>query len=87
MSLNQAAGVERIILGAGIPDYSASLGDYFTLLKPRVMSLVVLTALAGLLVAPVHVIRSSASPRFSPSRSAPAHPSHSTCGGTPTLTC
>ena len=55
MSLNQTASVERIALGAGIPDYSASLGDYFALLKPRVMSLVVLTALAGLLVAPVHV--------------------------------
>ena len=29
--------------------------DYFTLLKPRVMSLVVLTALAGLLIAPGHM--------------------------------
>ena len=49
MSLNQTA------LVAGIPDYSASLSDYFTLLKPRVMSLSVLTALAGLLIAPAHV--------------------------------
>ena len=48
MSFNQTA------LGA-LPDYSASLNDYFTLLKPRVMSLVVVTALAGLLVAPEHV--------------------------------
>ena len=35
--------------------YEASLGDYFALLKPRVMSLVVFTALVGLLVAPVPV--------------------------------
>lgn len=33
----------------------AEMGDYFALLKPRVMSLVVFTALAGLLVAPVAV--------------------------------
>jgi protoheme IX farnesyltransferase len=33
----------------------AEFGDYFALLKPRVMSLVVFTALVGLLVAPVPV--------------------------------
>ncbi|MHC0053307.1 heme o synthase [Actibacterium sp. D379-3] len=33
----------------------AQFGDYIALLKPRVMSLVVFTALAGLVVAPVHV--------------------------------
>jgi len=33
----------------------ADVGDYFALLKPRVMSLVVFTALVGLLVAPVSV--------------------------------
>ncbi|MGR3570648.1 heme o synthase [Brevirhabdus sp.] len=33
----------------------AHFGDYFALLKPRVMSLVVFTALVGLLVAPVSV--------------------------------
>ena len=33
----------------------ASFGDYVALLKPRVMSLVVFTALAGLVVAPVSV--------------------------------
>ena len=33
----------------------AQLGDYFALLKPRVMSLVVFTALVGLLAAPVPV--------------------------------
>ena len=33
--------------------YEPTFGDYFALLKPRVMSLVVFTALVGLLVAPV----------------------------------
>ena len=33
----------------------ASVGDYFALLKPRVMSLVVFTALVGLAVAPGHM--------------------------------
>ena len=33
----------------------AGVGDYIELMKPRVMSLVVFTALVGLLVAPVHV--------------------------------
>ncbi|MEM8732095.1 MAG: heme o synthase, partial [Pseudomonadota bacterium] len=33
----------------------ASFGDFFSLLKPRVMSLVVFTALVGLLAAPVHI--------------------------------
>ena len=33
----------------------ARLGDYFALLKPRVMTLVVFTALVGLLAAPVAV--------------------------------
>jgi protoheme IX farnesyltransferase len=33
----------------------ASVGDYVALMKPRVMSLVVFTALVGLVVAPVHV--------------------------------
>src|SRR6202040_4096064 len=31
---------------------AASVGDYFALLKPRVMSLVVFTAFAGMVVAP-----------------------------------
>ena len=38
---------------AGHPE--AGLGDYFKLLKPRVMSLVIFTALVGMLVAPVPV--------------------------------
>ncbi|CAM4352248.1 heme o synthase [Palleronia rufa] len=33
--------------------YEAQFGDYFALLKPRVMTLVVFTALVGMLVAPV----------------------------------
>src|SRR5579862_3605090 len=31
---------------------AASVGDYFALLKPRVMSLVVFTGLAGIVIAP-----------------------------------
>ena len=34
---------------------TADPADYLTLLKPRIMSLVVVTALAGILLAPVHV--------------------------------
>src|SRR5271154_3052444 len=37
------------------PGYAAGPAEYFALLKPRVMSLVVWTALAGLLAAPVRV--------------------------------
>jgi len=36
-------------------EHEAGFGDYFALLKPRVMSLVVFTALVGLIVAPVPV--------------------------------
>ncbi|WP_187429962.1 Protoheme IX farnesyltransferase [Roseobacter fucihabitans] len=36
-------------------EYDTQLGDYFALMKPRVMSLVVFTALVGLLAAPVSV--------------------------------
>ena len=36
-------------------EHEAQFGDYFALLKPRVMSLVVFTAFVGLLVAPVGV--------------------------------
>jgi protoheme IX farnesyltransferase len=43
------------LLPAELGDYAAGPGAYFALLKPRVMSLVVWTALAGLLVAPGHV--------------------------------
>lgn len=37
------------------PDHEAQFGDYFALLKPRVMTLVVFTAFVGLLVAPVQL--------------------------------
>jgi len=40
---------------AGALVSESSVGDYLALLKPRVMSLVVFTALAGMLVAPGHV--------------------------------
>ena len=42
-------------IGIQETSYEASMGDYFALLKPRVMSLVVFTALVGILVAPVPV--------------------------------
>ncbi|MBQ2260772.1 MAG: heme o synthase [Loktanella sp.] len=42
-------------ISANDRSYEAGMGDYFALLKPRVMSLVVFTALVGLLVAPVPV--------------------------------
>ena len=38
-------------------DGEAQFGDYFALLKPRVMTLVVFTALVGLLAAPGALIR------------------------------
>jgi len=46
--------------------YEPTFGDYFALLKPRVMSLVVFTALVGLLVAPVgmHPVEIAASVLF-----------------------
>jgi protoheme IX farnesyltransferase len=39
----------------GAQTRAATVGDYFALLKPRVMSLVVFTGLAGIVVAPGHV--------------------------------
>jgi heme o synthase len=44
--------------GAASPRYEpsiASVGDYLSLMKPRVMSLVVFTALVGMMIAPGHV--------------------------------
>src|SRR5258708_25876216 len=42
-----------------VPVYAApsmaGVGDYIALLKPRVMSLVVFTALVGMVVAPLHL--------------------------------
>ncbi len=43
------------INGSSIREDEAGFGDYFALLKPRVMSLVVFTALVGLVAAPVPV--------------------------------
>jgi hypothetical protein len=37
------------------PHFEAEVGDYIALLKPRVMSLVIFTALVGLVIAPGHV--------------------------------
>jgi protoheme IX farnesyltransferase len=44
---------EASLQGYGAQPREAAFGDYVALLKPRVMSLVVFTALVGLLVAPV----------------------------------
>src|SRR3954454_19741403 len=43
------------LVDARLQPSMASVGDYIALLKPRVMSLVVFTALVGLLIAPGHV--------------------------------
>src|SRR6185369_13623844 len=37
------------------PDSGAAVGDFFALLKPRVMSLVVFTGVAGMAIAPGHI--------------------------------
>ncbi|MFK7751892.1 MAG: heme o synthase [Sedimentitalea sp.] len=44
-----------VSLQSATPENEASFGDFFALLKPRVMTLVVFTALVGLLAAPVGV--------------------------------
>lgn len=44
-----------ISYSSGVQENEASFGDYFALLKPRVMSLVVFTAFVGLMAAPVPV--------------------------------
>ncbi|MFZ0695420.1 MAG: heme o synthase [Alphaproteobacteria bacterium] len=44
-----------IAIAGRAPDYAAPLGDYIVLLKPRVMSLVVFTGFAGMIVAPGHI--------------------------------
>lgn len=45
----EAAGAAQVSVSGG------SVGDYIALLKPRVMSLVVFTALVGMVIAPGHV--------------------------------
>jgi protoheme IX farnesyltransferase len=49
------ASINPSITTSSAPDREAGFGDYFALLKPRVMSLVVFTALVGLVAAPVSV--------------------------------
>jgi protoheme IX farnesyltransferase len=55
--LSEAAGLARPLRSeiACAEPSMAGVGDYMALMKPRVMSLVVFTALAGLLVAPGHL--------------------------------
>src|SRR5712672_542969 len=58
MSLLVSEGAEFTagsVVSAGHEPSIASVGDYVALMKPRVMSLVVFTALVGLVVAPGHV--------------------------------
>ena len=50
MSLANQETSDAIVVGR--TDYAAGPKEFFSLLKPRVMSLVVLTALAGMLIAP-----------------------------------
>ncbi len=59
-------------------------GDYFALLKPRVMSLVIFTALVGIVAAPGTIHPWMAAWRFWPSRSGQARPARLTCGTTAT---
>src|SRR5579871_1063898 len=54
-SIRDAAAGQMSLTVARVEPSIAGAGDYFELMKPRVMSLVVFTALAGLYVAPGHV--------------------------------
>jgi protoheme IX farnesyltransferase len=58
MSLLVSEGAEFTagsVVSAGHEPSIASVGDYVALMKPRVMSLVVFTALVGLVIAPGHM--------------------------------
>src|SRR4030081_1432961 len=58
MSLLVSEGAEFTagrVFAAGHEPSIASVGDYVALMKPRVMSLVVFTALVGLVIAPGHM--------------------------------
>jgi len=46
---------QRTVAYAACEPSVANVGDYLALMKPRVMSLVVFTALVGLLTAPGHL--------------------------------
>jgi protoheme IX farnesyltransferase len=52
---SQGADLTKIARAVSLPRSQARLGDFAALMKPRVMSLVVFTALVGLLVAPGHL--------------------------------
>jgi protoheme IX farnesyltransferase len=53
--MTDITAVDQNRRAAGFAISEASVGDYIALLKPRVMSLVVFTALVGLMVAPGHL--------------------------------
>src|SRR5712671_5000070 len=55
--MSPAKGADLSLIGRTVPlpRSDASFGDFVALMKPRVMSLVVFTALIGLLVAPRHL--------------------------------
>ena len=53
--MSEIGAYQQSETGPGFGPGEAGFGDYVQLLKPRVMSLVVFTALVGLLVAPVHL--------------------------------
>src|SRR5271168_5159707 len=52
---SQGADLTKIARAVSLTRSQARLGDFAALMKPRVMSLVVFTALVGLLVAPGHL--------------------------------
>ena len=54
-SIRDAAADPMSVTLARVEPSIAGVGDYIALMKPRVMSLVVFTALVGLLVAPGHI--------------------------------
>jgi protoheme IX farnesyltransferase len=53
--MTDITGVDQNSGPAGVAISEASVGDYIALMKPRVMSLVVFTALVGLMVTPGHL--------------------------------
>jgi len=70
--------------GTGLAEPSlATVGDYFTLMKPRVMSLVVFTALVGLAVAPGSLHPVTAFTALLCIAVGQAPPARSICGTTP----
>src|ERR1700720_3327782 len=53
--MTDITAVDQNPRAAGFAISEASVGDYIALMKPRVMSLVVFTALVGLMLAPGHL--------------------------------